>query len=42
MEHPTMESANIRLHPATAKIVYPHINRNIITGIYFRHNIAVL
>lgn len=42
IEHPTIESANIKLHPATAKIVYPHINKNIIIGIYFKHNIAVL
>jgi hypothetical protein len=42
IEHPTMESANIKLHPATANIVYIHINRNIIIGIYFKHSIAVL
>ena len=42
IEHPTMESANIKLHPATANIVYIHINRNIIIGIYFKHSIAIL
>ena len=42
IEHPTIVSATIRSKPNIAKIVYPHINKNINTGIYFKHNIANL
>ena len=42
IEHPTIVSAIISSAPTTANPIYIHINRNIITGIYFKHNIAIL
>jgi hypothetical protein len=35
-------SAIINSAPTTANIIYNHIRINIITGIYFKHNIARL
>lgn len=42
IEHPTIVSAIINSAPTTANIIYNHIRINIITGIYFKHNIARL
>lgn len=42
IEHPTTMSVITRSTPITARIVYPHIDKNIITGIYFKQYIAVL
>lgn len=42
IEHPTIVSAIINSKPKIANIVYPHIAKNIITGMYFKHNIAIL
>jgi hypothetical protein len=35
-------SAITNSKPKTANIVYPHIAKNIIIGMYFKHNIAIL
>lgn len=42
IEHPTIESAIINSAPITAKPIYIHIKKNIITGMYFKHNMAIL
>ena len=42
IEQPTTMSVITRSTPITASIVYPHIDKNIITGIYFKQYIAVL
>ena len=42
IEHPTIVSAIINSNPKTAHNVYDHIRINMITGIYFKHNIATL
>jgi hypothetical protein len=42
IEQPTTISAITRSTPIIASIVYPHIDKNIITGIYFKQYIAVL
>lgn len=41
-EHPTILSAIINSNPNTEQIIYSHINKNIITGIYFKQIIAIL
>ena len=42
IEHPTTISAIANSIPRTASVVYPHIAINITTGMYFKHNIAIL
>lgn len=41
-EHPTILSAITNSAPTIANPIYNHIRINIITGMYFKHNIAIL
>ena len=41
-EQPTILSAMINSMPNTAHIIYNHISKNIIAGIYFKQIIAIL